>query len=63
MKETRKTAKQRGFNFEHSIKSKAIFRNLFVNRMFHIDDVPSGAGEGIKDVTKALAVGKVHVGN
>ena len=24
--------------------------------MFHIDDVPSGAGEGIKDVTKALAV-------
>ncbi|XP_015772966.1 PREDICTED: WD repeat-containing protein 35-like [Acropora digitifera] len=28
------------------------FSNL---RMFHIDDVPSGAGEGIKDVTKALA--------
>lgn len=24
--------------------------------MFHIDDVPSGAGEGIKDVSKALAV-------
>ena len=24
--------------------------------MFHIDDVPSGAGEGIKDVRKALAV-------
>ncbi|XP_048590308.1 WD repeat-containing protein 35-like isoform X2 [Nematostella vectensis] len=24
-------------------------------RMFHIDDVPSGAGEGIKDVRKALA--------
>lgn len=24
-------------------------------KMFHIDDVPSGAGEGIKDVTKALA--------
>lgn len=24
-------------------------------RMFHIDDVPSGAGEGIKDINKALA--------
>ncbi|RMX47135.1 hypothetical protein pdam_00018680 [Pocillopora damicornis] len=24
-------------------------------RMFHIDDVPSGAGEGIKDASKALA--------
>ncbi|XP_031567757.1 WD repeat-containing protein 35-like isoform X2 [Actinia tenebrosa] len=24
-------------------------------RMFHIDDVPSGAGEGIKDIKKALA--------
>ena len=24
--------------------------------MFHIDDVPSGAGEGIKDINKALAV-------
>jgi hypothetical protein len=24
--------------------------------MFHIDDVPSGAGEGIKDIKKALAV-------
>ncbi len=30
--------------------------NLFINRMFHIDDVPSGAGEGIKDINKALAV-------
>ena len=26
-------------------------------RMFHIDDVPSGVGEGIKDIRKALAVG------
>lgn len=26
--------------------------------MFHIDDVPSGAGEGIKDASKALAVRK-----
>ena len=27
-----------------------------VDRLFHIDDVPSGAGEGIKDARKALVV-------
>lgn len=32
------------------------FLNLLLSRMFHIDDVPSGAGEGIKDINKALAV-------
>ncbi|CAH3191381.1 unnamed protein product [Porites evermanni] len=31
------------------------FLNLLLSRMFHIDDVPSGAGEGIKDINKALA--------
>ena len=30
-----------------------------VNRMYHIDDVPSGAGEGIIDFRKAMAVSNV----
>lgn len=34
---------------------------LFPYRMFHIDDVPSGAGEGIKDVNKALAVSSILI--
>lgn len=36
--------------------SRVFFLNLLLSRMFHIDDVPSGAGEGIKDINKALAV-------
>ena len=38
----------RGSKFKHI--------NFIYFRMFHIDDVPSGAGEGIKDISKALAV-------
>ena len=32
--------------------------NIFFKRMFHIDDVPSGAGDGITDLKKIKAVSK-----
>lgn len=43
-------------NAFHNGFSRFFFLNLLLSRMFHIDDVPSGAGEGIKDINKALAV-------
>lgn len=30
---------------------------LLLERLFHVDDVPSGAGDGIQDVKKAQVVG------
>lgn len=52
--------KTRATSDEESEKDSQTWRLVHINfiyfRMFHIDDVPSGAGEGIKDISKALAV-------
>lgn len=44
------------FSFTCFIAHWCVLFTFFFTRMFHIDDVPSGAGEGIKDLKKAFQV-------